>query len=97
MERSPSRLTNWCSTIGHRTEMNDVTWEGAITDEHVPHDDYAAGFRAGWQAVHGNAKPLPLIPLEPRITASGWTRFTTGIRVAVEMGLGVEELDELRR
>lgn len=68
-----------------------------MTDDQVPHDDYKAGFRAGWQAINGDTRRLPVIPMQPRILTMGWTWFTTGIKAAVELSLGVDDIDELRR
>jgi hypothetical protein len=55
----------------------------------VPHDDYAAGFEAGFKAVKGDDARLPLLPLVPRIATLGLTQFLVGVRAGLEQA-GVE-------
>lgn len=62
----------------------------------LPHDDFTAGFRVGWEASMGSSLPVPkLIPMSPRLVALGQSKFTMGVRAGLEAALGVEDLDEL--
>jgi hypothetical protein len=49
----------------------------------VPHDDYEAGFIAGFQAFAGTARAIPALPAQPA-TKAGYTPFLMGIRKGVE-------------
>ncbi|MDF1600211.1 hypothetical protein PZ895_10550 [Mesorhizobium sp. YIM 152430] len=62
----------------------------------LPHDDFAAGFRVGWEAVCGDGVPLPrVLPMAPRLTTMGYSLFTLGVRAGVEAATGVEDLDDI--
>lgn len=63
----------------------------------LPHDDYDAGFRVGWEAVTGATMPLPqLLPTPPRLFVVGQSKFTMGVRAGVEGAMGIDDLDELQ-
>lgn len=49
----------------------------------VPHDDFKAGFRVGFQLVMGTNSLLPLYPLAP-LTSLGSTPFLEGIKAGIE-------------
>jgi hypothetical protein len=53
----------------------------------VPHDDYKSGFIAGFQALAGTTKVIPVIPVQP-VTKVGYTPFLMGIRKGVERAGG---------
>lgn len=62
----------------------------------LPHDDFAAGFRVGWEAVYGDGVPLPrVLPMAPRLTTMGYSRFTLGVRAGLEAAAGVQDLDDI--
>ena len=62
----------------------------------LPYHDFSAGFRVGWEAVHGDRVPLPrVLPMAPRLTTMGYSLFTLGVRAGVEMATGVEDLDDI--
>lgn len=62
----------------------------------LPHDDFDAGFRVGWEAVVGNTTPLPRVPLVlPRLVMLGYSKFTMGVRSGIEAAMKVEDLDQL--
>jgi hypothetical protein len=73
-----------------------LTAHNCTSELDLPHDDYSAGFRVGWEAVHGNVHPQPkLVPMSPRLTQLGFSRFTMGVRSGIEAAMGIEDLDEL--
>jgi hypothetical protein len=46
--------------------------------------------------VCGDAVPLPrVLPMAPRLTTMGYSRFTQGVRAGVEAATGVEDLDDI--
>ncbi len=49
----------------------------------VPHNDYAAGFKAGFQAIVGTARAIPALPAMPGVRA-GMTPFLMGVRKGLE-------------
>lgn len=53
----------------------------------VPHDNYRAGFIAGYQAVKGTAVGIPGIPGRPG-TIGNMTPFLMGIRKGIEAAGG---------
>lgn len=68
----------------------------ATADLPLPHDDFEAGLRVGWEAAKG--APLParhLFPASPRLVTLGYSRFTMGVRAGMESALDVDDLDEL--
>jgi hypothetical protein len=58
----------------------------------VPHNDFAAGFEAGFRAIKGNDERLLILTLAPQIAVFGLTHFLLGVRAGLERA-GVE-LDE---
>lgn len=64
--------------------------------DNLPMDDFATGFRVGWESVNGRGLAPMVAPLMPRVPTVGMTRFLEGVRTGVEMALGVEDLDSCR-
>lgn len=50
----------------------------------APHDDYAAGFEAGFRAIRGDDAHLPILTVAPLIAILGLTRFLVGVRAGLE-------------
>jgi len=58
----------------------------------VPHNDFAAGFEAGFKAIKGDQATLPLSPLPPQVAVFGLTPFLLGVREGLEhAGIELEE------
>jgi len=57
-------------------------------DNNVPHDDFSAGFEAGYRAIRGTNVMLPMEPMEP-MTKMNMTRFLMGVRKGIERA-GIE-------
>jgi hypothetical protein len=55
-----------------------------MSKEHIPHDSYAAGFVAGWQAVHGTYVAIPALPAQPA-TDPNMTPFLMGVRMGLRV------------
>ena len=65
----------------------------ALGEDSIPHDDYEAGFAAGYQAIKGTMAMVPLSPLEP-LTPLNLTPFLVGVREGLKKA-GVD-LDDRR-
>jgi len=53
----------------------------------VPHDNFAAGFIVGWQAIKGINAGIPSVPGQPGIWGNS-TPFLTGVKKGIEKALG---------
>ncbi|RBO89635.1 hypothetical protein DFR47_1152 [Pseudochrobactrum asaccharolyticum] len=53
----------------------------------IPHNDFAAGFIAGWQTVNGRNSSIPPIPAKPYVPEFK-TPFLVGIELGLEKALG---------
>ena len=53
----------------------------------VVYDDYKSGFIAGYQAIAGTVRPIPVIPAQPA-TKANMTPFLMGIRKGIERAGG---------
>ena len=67
------------------------------SEMNLPHNDYASGYRVGWEAVNGDTGPAPmLMPLPPAIPVLGFSPFILGVRDGVAAALEVDDLEEAR-
>lgn len=53
----------------------------------IPHDDFAEGFKVGYQLIRGINAAIPGIPKGPA-TPENTTRFLVGIRVGIKAAGG---------
>lgn len=73
-----------------------MTGTSSTADLPLPHDDFEAGFRVGWEAVRGETQPTRrLFPASPRLVVLGQSRFTMVVRAGIEVAMGVHDLDEV--
>lgn len=63
----------------------------------LPMEDFATGFRVGWESVKGRGQAPVVAPLPPRVPTFGMTLFLEGVRAGVEQALGVDDLDDCRK
>lgn len=55
--------------------------------DRIPHNDFAEGFKVGFQAVQGTANTIPGIPEEPD-APSNLTPFLMGVRLGIQAAMG---------
>lgn len=63
----------------------------------LPMNDFATGFRVGWESVNGRSQAPVVAPLPPRVGTFAMTPFLDGVRAGVEQALGVDDLDDCRK
>lgn len=53
-----------------------------MTEKKVPHDDFGAGFAAGYQAIKGRRSVIPAVPPLTESTVNS-SRFLRGIKAGM--------------
>jgi hypothetical protein len=68
----------------------------APKNRNLPDDDFAAGFRVGWEAIHGDTGSGPVLtPKPPAVLVLGFTKFTMGVRMEVQAALGIDNIHDI--